>query len=96
MGLIRILVLIGLGLIAYSVYRRMVAPHKKDRATREDERLGRLMQDPQCGVWVDGKAAIRRKVAGGELFFCSEDCADAHLGDGQGKPQAEEASPPKE
>ena len=80
MGLVRIIVLAGLAMIAYSLYRRFLgAPRSGENAEQSDDRLGRLVQDPQCGVWVDGKDAVRRKVPGGELFFCSKACAAAHL-----------------
>ena len=92
MGLIRILVLAGLALIAYSVYRKMIgSPGRGEDPNQSDERLGRLVQDPECGVWVDGKQAVRREVPGGELYFCSKECAKAHLEGDKEKP-AEKAS----
>jgi YHS domain-containing protein len=39
------------------------------------------VQDPQCGLYVDSKEAVRRKVPDGELFFCSKDCADTYFED---------------
>jgi YHS domain-containing protein len=44
----------------------------------EDERIGRLVQDPQCGVYVDSREAVGRKVGGEDRFFCSTACADAY------------------
>jgi YHS domain-containing protein len=41
--------------------------------------VAQLVQDPQCGVYVDRAEAVQRKVPGGLLFFCSERCADDHL-----------------
>jgi len=94
MGLIRILVLALLGFLAYSVFRRVLdSSGKRQNPTPPDERLGRLVQDPNCGVWVDNKEAVRRKVAGGDLFFCSKECAEAHLG---GKSQNTEEQPSEE
>ena len=92
MGLIRILVLVGLAIVAYSIFRRFIAmPGRNENPNRADDRLGRLVQDPQCGVWVDGKEAVRRKVPGGELFFCSKECAQAHLeGEQEQKSQQDE------
>lgn len=73
--MIRILIIVLGGLLAYSVFKRMLAWSGRAAASQEDERLGRLLQDPQCGIYVDGQEAVRRKVKGGDLFFCSEKCA---------------------
>lgn len=80
MGLIRILILVGVAALAYLFFRRITAaltPHQNP--TQSDERLGRLVQDPQCGVYVDSREAVRRKVPDGQLFFCSEACAKAYM-----------------
>lgn len=80
MGLIRILMFAGIALLVYMVYKRHIKPSSRGgEDTMEDERLGRLVQDPQCLVYVDSKEAVRRKVPDGELFFCSKTCADAYI-----------------
>ena len=81
MGLIRILMFAMVALAAYLLFRRVL--ERPSRPSREDythdERLGRLVQDPNCGIYVDSKEAVRRKVPDGELFFCSKSCADAYF-----------------
>lgn len=79
--MIRLLLYAFVGLIAYLMFRRLFeSPHRlREHPQEEDDRLGRLVQDPQCGVYVDSREAVRRKVPGGELFFCSKRCADAYL-----------------
>ena len=80
MGLIRILMFAAAALLAFVIFKRMVVgPLEARRAQQEDERLARLVQDPQCGVYVDSADAVRRKVPGGELFFCSKACAKTYL-----------------
>lgn len=80
MGLIRYLVIAGVALLVYLLFRRLVLQPMRERThEKEDERLGRLVQDPQCEVYVDNREAVRRKVPGGELFFCSETCANKYL-----------------
>lgn len=86
MGLIRILLIAMGAVLAYSLYRRYLHRGGGSGAdTVEDERLGRLVQDPQCNIYVDGKDAVKRSVPGGELFFCSEECAEEFLREGSGK-----------
>lgn len=82
MGLIRIVILAAAAMLAYTVYRKLLAGGSRRAPSMKDERLARLVQDPQCQVYVDPQEAVRRKVPDGELFFCSEECADAHMNGG--------------
>jgi YHS domain-containing protein len=34
--------------------------------------------DPICGMRVDRRRAVTRRVHGGTLYFCSEHCAQGH------------------
>lgn len=80
MGLIRVVIFALVGLMAYLMFRRAFSTQPgRAHPQAEDDRLGRLVQDPQCGVYVDSREAVRRKVPDGELFFCSKDCANAYL-----------------
>ena len=82
MGLIRLLMLALAGLLIYATYKKLTGVARAKFADKEDERLGRLVQDPQCQVYVDSKDAVKRQVKGGELFFCSEKCAQKYLDKG--------------
>ncbi|MDH4249229.1 MAG: hypothetical protein OEW39_15595 [Deltaproteobacteria bacterium] len=85
MGLFRILFFISAAVVAYLIFNRLTSrPGTKEAAVGEDARLGQLVQDPHCKVYVDSSEAVRRKVPNGLLFFCSEKCAHAYLED-QGK-----------
>jgi hypothetical protein len=81
MGLIRIMMFAMLALAVYLLFKRTLArpgrPLRQDPS--RDERLGRLVQDPNCGIYVDSDDAVRRKVPDGELFFCSKSCADTYF-----------------
>lgn len=80
MGLFRVLFLAAVAVLAFMLFKRMTeAISRREPPSQHDERLGRLVQDPQCGVYVDSREAVRRKVPDGELFFCSEACADAYM-----------------
>ncbi len=81
MGLIRMLMFLLAGVAIYVFARRLFAP--KHRSTEDplagDERLGKLVQDPHCLIYVDINEAVRTKADGVEHYFCSQDCADAYL-----------------
>ncbi len=82
MGLIRILLYAAAAMLAYLLYKRITAGpggRRREDPFAKDERMGRLEQDPVCGVYVDSGDALRRKSSAGELvYFCSKDCADAY------------------
>lgn len=75
MGLIRIILFVAAGIAIYGLFRKLF-PGSGREDPKEEERLGRLVQDPNCNVYVDSKEAVRRKVPDGDLFFCSEECAE--------------------
>ena len=89
MGLIRILMFAVIAGALYALVRKLLPPPgaRGERTDPEaaDERLGRLVQDPQCGVYVDSDEAVRMKVPGGSLFFCSSECAEAHQAKSRGE-----------
>jgi len=79
MGLIRILLFVLAGVLAYTLFRRLIGGPSRHRAPNmDDDRIGRLVQDPQCQVYVDSKEAVSRKVRGETHYFCSRECADAY------------------
>ncbi|MBI3991963.1 MAG: hypothetical protein HY342_01710 [Candidatus Lambdaproteobacteria bacterium] len=80
MGIFRFLIYALVGYLAYLFYKRvMAAPSKRPVDFGEDSRIGRLVQDPQCELYVDRNEAVRRKVGGQDVYFCSKECADAYV-----------------
>jgi hypothetical protein len=81
MGLMRLLIYAVLGFVVYTLFRRMTS-QRTERAVPQpdpDEKVARLTQCPNCLVYVDMQAAVRKRAGQGELFFCSETCAKAYL-----------------
>ena len=70
-----ILVFVG----AYMLLRKLLAPTQRTATpSAETPRpVSQLVQDPQCGVYLDVNDAIQRTVGNGKVFFCSESCANA-------------------
>jgi len=40
---------------------------------------GRMVKDPQCGMYVASSLALSVQEKGQTLFFCSEDCRNTYL-----------------
>jgi len=87
-GLIRFLVWIVLLLIGWSFLRNLGrslgggAPRRSGRpaATPPERPSETLVRDRVCGTYLPRASALRWVDAGGgEHFFCSEACRNAHL-----------------
>jgi uncharacterized protein len=76
----RYLVLFILFAILYhllrSVIRGLFVPSGRRTKPREESLPSEeLVQDPFCLTYVPIRSALRKKVDGRELFFCSPECA---------------------
>ncbi len=78
MGLFRLLFYVVAGYLAYIVFKRVTKPDARRTVPMEDERIGRLVQDPNCEMYVDRNDALRRNIGGNDMYFCSKECADAY------------------
>jgi hypothetical protein len=81
MSLMRLLIYAVVGFVVYTLFRRMMG-QRTERAVPQsdpDEKVARLTQCPNCQVYVDMQAAVRKRAGQGELFFCSEPCAKEYL-----------------
>ena len=79
---IRLLFYAAALMVIWLMLRRALVPRGRGRPMPSRERtapVAQLVQDPQCGVYLDVQDAVRRRVGKGELFFCSEACASAFL-----------------
>ncbi len=75
--LIRILLFVLMAVGVYVLIRRLLAPVAQSAAQPQPRPVSQLVQDPNCGVYLDVRDALPRKVGNGQVFFCSETCADA-------------------
>lgn len=80
--LLRLIIFAAVAFFAYLLLRRALPGLSGGAAPRPEggREVPQLVQDPNCGVYVDRAEAVRRDVPGGALFFCSTRCAEEHLG----------------
>jgi YHS domain-containing protein len=64
---------------AYLLLRRMLGASSRPKQTVAARPVSQLVQDPNCGVYLDVQEAVRRSVGNGQVFFCSQTCADAWM-----------------
>jgi len=80
MFVIRLLLYAFMIVGAYLLLRRLLGSASRPKTTVEAARpVSQLVQDPNCGVYLDVQEAVRRIVGNGQVFFCSETCADAWM-----------------
>ena len=85
-GLIRLLLLLGIGYLVVAGIRRLFLPttgssQKHTGASRPEASDGEpLVQDPQCGRFIPQHEAIVVSRRGQALYFCSQECRAAYRG----------------
>ncbi len=81
--IIRILLFLVFLSVIRSLLIRVFSPtlkmHSKPRFGTDRARetvAGRMIKDPQCGMYVATDLAITKRLKGKTLHFCSEKCGD--------------------
>lgn len=83
MGMVRFFLLL---LAVYLLYRAVINMFRKSRHDHNSVKGrnhsndgNRLIEDPQCGVYISRETAVSKTIAGRKTFFCSSDCADRYV-----------------
>ena len=72
----RVLIWLALGGILYWALRELLGSVAPDRGARRREGGEEMVRDAQCGVYVPVSTAIKRRVRGKTVYFCSRECED--------------------
>jgi YHS domain-containing protein len=76
MGLLRLLVIAGLGYLLYRVVKSFLPLSGRLNKTRTNGVIDEMVQDPQCKTYIPRREAQRKVIDGKEYFFCGKECAD--------------------
>ena len=77
----RVLIWLILGGALYWALREVLgsdSPSRRDQKGEGEE----MVRDPQCGVYIPHSIALKRRVRGETVFFCSRECAEKYRKDG--------------
>ena len=81
--MIRIILLAILCYILYRVVKSLLLPSPQKSGRQVDPRNGvitdEMVSDPQCHVYIPKHDAIKTKVAGKTIYFCSKECKKKYL-----------------
>jgi YHS domain-containing protein len=66
-----LLLFIALYYVLTYILRKLFFPDKRTSQKAEPEEL---VQDPSCHTYIPQRSAVRKKIAGRVLYFCSEEC----------------------
>ena len=85
--LLRFLFLLLLLLVVRAIIARIFGTRRKSSGNRSRGRWnraratvrGRMVKDPQCGIYVATDLAVRTHTKDENLYFCSEECRDKFL-----------------
>ena len=79
----RIILFAILFYILYRVVKSLILPSPRKSGQQVDPRSGtitdEMVSDPQCHVYIPKHDAIKTKVAGKTLYFCSKECKKKYL-----------------
>ena len=90
--LIRILIFLLLLLVVRALVARLFGTRRKatgrrarggSNSARATVR-GRMVKDPQCGIYVATDLAVHLRRKNMDLYFCSAECRDKFLRESQG------------
>lgn len=77
----RILIIAFLMYLLYRLVRgitRLKGPREPAVQDRKGEVIDEMVQDPNCGTYIPRSDAVRRRLRGQDLYFCSDTCADEY------------------
>lgn len=76
--MIKILMLILLGFVGYSMIQGMIRPkEQKKRGWMQRNRSHegeQMVEDPQCGTFIPIGDAVSANIGGKQVYFCSKKC----------------------
>jgi len=79
----RIILLAILCYILYRVVKSLLLPSSQKSGKQVDPRTGtitdEMVSDPHCHVYIPKHDAIKTKVGGKTLYFCSKECKKKYL-----------------
>ncbi|NCO59316.1 MAG: hypothetical protein COZ70_05135 [Deltaproteobacteria bacterium CG_4_8_14_3_um_filter_51_11] len=75
MGILRLLLIVFVGYLAYRFIRSAFAKKQIPR-TEPKGSIDEMVQDPQCKTYIPMRQAEARYVNGKKYYFCSARCAD--------------------
>ncbi len=80
MGIVRILILFGVGYLVYRVLKGLMTlgPGRGVREADEGAQVDEMVQDPQCRTYVPLRDAYKKTIGGRKVYFCSRECAERY------------------
>ena len=82
--MLRLLIIAALVYFLYRIFTRWMVGHSASSGRSVDRREAGaiddiMVKDPQCEVFFPKNEAVRARIGGRELFFCSTECRDKFL-----------------
>jgi len=78
MGFVRIAIIIFLVYLLFRLVKGILGQSQTVKRGQAGDIVDEMVQDPQCGTYVPSRKAVRRRIGGEDMFFCSEECASEY------------------
>jgi YHS domain-containing protein len=80
---IKLLIYLGLGYVAYKLFKTLVSPKTASQRKVRPQPAGQIddimIKDPFCETYFPKRDGIHLKFEGKDLYFCSTECRDKFL-----------------
>jgi len=81
-----------------SVLKRILGPLSTGNPSRSRMRpnpagtavTGKMVKDPQCGMYVAENLAVEAQVEGATVYFCSDKCHDDYISELRNRPRSDQ------
>ena len=77
--MIRYLIFVILGYIAYRIVKAILWPREKISRGPSGGVIDEMVQDPYCKTYVPKREAVKKIIEGESYSFCSDECANKFL-----------------
>jgi YHS domain-containing protein len=74
--MLRFLIFVILGYLLYRTLRGILTSRRVLKRDQGGGVINEMVQDPFCKTYIPKKESLKRRIAGQEFFFCSNECAD--------------------
>jgi YHS domain-containing protein len=76
--LIRLVIIAVLAFVLYKLLKGVLGMGRQP-PPRPGGEVDEMVQDPYCGTYIPSREAVRRRIDGEDLYFCSEECASKYM-----------------
>ena len=76
--MLRILIMAGLAYLLYQLFKTVFKSNREIEPRENGGVIDEMVQDPVCKTYIPRREAVRKRIDGKDIFFCSKACASKY------------------